>query len=610
MKLETERLILREFTIDDLEAFALLMSDPEVMRFSITGPMTDREQVRNYLQKRILDHYAKYGYGVYAAIQKKDNCLVGCVGLINQNIDGESKTELGYRFHPNYWNQGLATEAALAICQYTFDRLGIDEFISIIESQNKRSLELAKRIGMYYWKDAVFHNFPVGIYVLKKLTLKPFQQNWTDDFEKEKERLLNAFKDLSIKLFHIGSTAIPHCNAKPIIDILGVTWDITQVDQYAEALSKLGYQAMGEYGMKQRRFFIRKHQDPVHLHIFEDSDPEVERHLRFVAYLKAHTEIAEEYAQIKQELVRKFSGNINQYSLGKEKFIKKIDIMAAQSALKPIHAKKDVSRKRSWSPSEILKAMEVNMHLQMTYFAKYVDTVELVFQPDVTVVRSDIKDDTYNYILSARFKNSNVDDRVAKVIKIFEQSSLPYSWWVGPLDTPEILSDVLLSHGLVFKEENIGMYLYLDDFIPLEQKHGLIFQKINSLSQLKDFAQVIVNIGGNSAAFDKIYSKIPLILYQDDTCFEMHLGYLNGIPIVTGNLVLHANVGGIYYVATIPDQRKKGYGKAMVEYLIQRAKKRGYHLATLQASQEGKGLYQRIGFKECCIFKEYSGNKR
>lgn len=604
MRLETERLILREFTLSDLDVFAWLVADPEVMRFSLKGPM-NKEQAGEYLQKRILEHYSQYGYGLYPVFLKSDNSFIGFVGLISQNIDGESKVELAYRLHPQYWGKGLATEACLAVCEYGFTQLGMHELISIIDPKNARSLEVAKRIGMYYWKNTSFHQFPVEIYVLKKLVLEPFQHRWQGDFESEKLKLLNVFKGLEIAFYHIGSTAIPECKAKPIIDILGVTSDITKVDPYSDAISVLGYEAMGEYGMKQRRYFRRKNDHPIHLHVFEDSDPEVERHLRFVAYLKTHPEQVKEYSEIKQDLVKAFPGKVEYYSLGKDKFIKKIDILAAREALKPILERKSVSRKKDWSQSEILKAMETNMHLQMTYFSKYVDTLELPFQPDVTVVRSSVADDTFNYVLSARFKDTNAQFRIFQIRQFFKEPSLPYSWWVGPLDSPAALDEVLLSQGFSFKEENVGMYLDLGDFRSSRIDSMLNFQKVNSVSQLKDFSQVIVNIGGNPEAFDKVYSKIPSILYQEGACFEMHVAYLQGTPVVTGILVLHANVGGIYYVATVPDQRKKGYGTAMMEYLIQRAKKQGYHMVTLQASQEGKALYQRLGFKEACVFKEY-----
>lgn len=604
MRLETERLILREFTIEDLDLFAWLMAEPEVMRFSLNGPM-NKDQSREYLKKRIIDHYSKYGYGLYAVIQKADNHLIGLIGLISQNIDGENKTELGYRLHPQYWGKGLAKEACLAVCKYAFSELGMDELISIIDPKNTPSLELAKRIEMYHWKDTTFHHCPAKIYVLKKLILTPFQTTWQDDFEIEKIKLLNCFKDLNIKFYHIGSTAIPGSVAKPIVDILGVISDITKIDPYSDAISELGYQTMGEYGMKQRRFFRRKNHNPIHLHIFEDSDPEVERHLRFVDYLKAHPDESKEYSILKQALAKDFPGDTERYCLGKSKFNKKIDIVAAHNASKLVLEKGRGPRKKEWSQLEILKAMETNMHLQMTYFAKYVDTMELLFQPDVTVIQSSIIDDTFNYILSALFNDKNVTDRVSKIIKSFEEQALPYSWWVGPFDTPTRLPDVLLSQGLSFKEENVGMYLCLNDYMPSQMQSMINFQRVNSLLQLKDFSQVIVKIGGNPEAFDKIQSKVPPILYQDGACFEMYVGYLYDVPVVTGILVLHANVGGIYYVATDPEQRKKGYGTAMMKHLIQRAQDQGYHMVTLQASQEGKNLYQRLGFKENCVFKEY-----
>jgi [ribosomal protein S5]-alanine N-acetyltransferase len=167
MKIETERLILRKFTLDDLEAFASLMADPEVMRFSMNGPMKEVEQVLEYLQKRILDHYISYGYGLYAVIHKQDDCLIGYVGLINQCIDGEDKTELGYRLNPSYWGQGLATEASTAVCDYAFDTLNKNELISIIDPKNIPSLKVAERLGMKYWKDTIFHVTPVQIYYLQ-----------------------------------------------------------------------------------------------------------------------------------------------------------------------------------------------------------------------------------------------------------------------------------------------------------------------------------------------------------------------------------------------------------------------------------------------------------
>lgn len=122
----------------------------------------------DFFEKRILNHYAEHGFGLFAVILKHDQSFIGFVGLINQTIDGESKIELGYRLFPRYWGKGLATEAAEAVCQFAFDEVGAEEVISIIDPQNLRSLEVAKRVQMSFWKDSIFHNIPVKIYALKR----------------------------------------------------------------------------------------------------------------------------------------------------------------------------------------------------------------------------------------------------------------------------------------------------------------------------------------------------------------------------------------------------------------------------------------------------------
>ena len=120
------------------------------------------------------------------------------------------------------------------------------------------------------------------------IQILPYQSSWKVSYEQEMLNLLQALSDLQIFFYHIGSTSIPGCFAKPVIDILAVTSDVTCLDAFAKNLENLGYETLGEYGMKQRRYFRK--QGSVHLHIFEDSDPEVERHLRFCSYLRLHPE--------------------------------------------------------------------------------------------------------------------------------------------------------------------------------------------------------------------------------------------------------------------------------------------------------------------------------
>ena len=84
------------------------------------------------------------------------------------------------------------------------------------------------------------------------------------------------------------------------------------------------------------------------------------------------------------------------------------------------------------------------------------------------------------------------------------------------------------------------------------------------------------------------------------------MGYFYGYPVVTGILLLHANVAGIYCLMTRLEYRKKGYGTEMTNFLLRQAKEKGYYMATLQASLNGRSIYQKLGFKTQCRFVEWA----
>jgi GrpB-like predicted nucleotidyltransferase (UPF0157 family)/predicted acetyltransferase len=571
MILQTDRLILREFTDKDLEELSYLLGNEEIMRYSVSGPIKDKFFLETYLQDNILSHYKHYGYGLWAVVLKETQRIIGAVGLKTLTIEGKEETELGYRFHPDYWGKGFATEASLAVCRYSFSKLSLDYVIAIIDPRNVRSIHMAKRLGMRFIKDSIFFGISVRIYKLDKIKIVPHQAEWMNIYQIEKQKLLNVFKDFEIHFYHIGSTSIPGCVAKPIIDILGVTSDVTEIDSYNPYLSDLGFEALGEYGMKQRRYFRKQNHFPINLHIFEDTDPEVERHLRFCDYLRRHPEEREMYESLKQFLANESPENIDSYSLGKETFIKKIDHLAALEAKTFLHPKKSIPRKKHWTPDEIQHAMEVNMHLLMTQFAKYVPSLHLIFQNDTTIIQTDFHDDNFNYILASSFTNENVKERVSSILNIVNQSPYPFTWCVSETDTPANLEEVLRSQGLIFEEEDIGMYMELDRHLVPQSPTELRFEKVDSSKNLRDFAQIIREIWGHEESYEKIYKQLPQILYTEGAPFEMHVAYVDDVPAASGMLLLHANVAGVYYIATMPNQRRKGYAKAMMEHLLERA---------------------------------------
>ena len=137
-------------------------------------------------------------------------------------------------------------------------------------------------------------------------------------------------------------------------------------------------------------------------------------------------------------------------------------------------------------------------------------------------------------------------------------------------------------------------------------QNSLDIHRIEDRQKLKDFAAIFIALCRYKAIYEEYYQLIPPILYQRQTPIRFYVGYEGNTPVTTGLLVLHANVAGVYYIMTHPSYRRKGYGSAMMHHLLKCAKQEGFHLATLQASEEGKSLYERMGFRRSCLFVEYN----
>jgi len=153
---------------------------------------------------------------------------------------------------------------------------------------------------------------------------------WKSKYLEEAKRLRRVLHNEVIEVHHIGSTAIPGMWAKPTIDILVVVRDIDAVDRYNQSMSAIGYDAMGEYGIKGRRFFTKGGDRRTHhVHVFQKESAEINRHLVFRDFMIAHPSVAAEYADLKRDLAARFGSDIDAYCQGKDAFIRDIDAKAA-----------------------------------------------------------------------------------------------------------------------------------------------------------------------------------------------------------------------------------------------------------------------------------------
>lgn len=175
--LETKRLILRVFCLADLNDMTRINKDPKVMQY-FPSTLT-RDETKKLIQK-IIKHQKQYGYSLYAVEIKKTKKMIGFVGLIHRtkqefNTSFMPATEIGWRLDSAYWNQGYATESAIAVLEHGFNQLNLNEVISFTVPDNKSSRRVMEKIGLSrdeendFKHPALTENHPLSAHVLYRL---------------------------------------------------------------------------------------------------------------------------------------------------------------------------------------------------------------------------------------------------------------------------------------------------------------------------------------------------------------------------------------------------------------------------------------------------------
>ncbi len=147
MVLSTQRLIMRRWLPTDLEPFAAMNADPEVMRY-FPAPLTRTES--DALVERIEARFAEQDFGLWAVEERVSGSFIGFVGLNQPQFEAHftPTVEVGWRLARSFWSYGYATEAARRALDYGFEVLDLPEIVSFTAKINTRSIAVMKRLGM------------------------------------------------------------------------------------------------------------------------------------------------------------------------------------------------------------------------------------------------------------------------------------------------------------------------------------------------------------------------------------------------------------------------------------------------------------------------------
>jgi ribosomal-protein-alanine N-acetyltransferase len=171
-EIETERLVLRQATTNDLEDWAArIFADPDVIRF-----MPKRDMTPYARAERAFNNYNRlweqHKIGGWVVTDKVNNQLIGSCEI--EYLDETEEYELGYCYAKTYWGKGIATEAARAVVRYGFETAKLERIIAVVVPENIASYRALEHIGLVYEKKANYYDLEVVYYAITRDQFKAY----------------------------------------------------------------------------------------------------------------------------------------------------------------------------------------------------------------------------------------------------------------------------------------------------------------------------------------------------------------------------------------------------------------------------------------------------
>jgi ribosomal protein S18 acetylase RimI-like enzyme len=227
--------------------------------------------------------------------------------------------------------------------------------------------------------------------------------------------------------------------------------------------------------------------------------------------------------------------------------------------------------------------------------------------PDVTLCSTGLDFRSVNGAVGLRLDPATIEDRIADVTRWFAERVGTWRWLVGPTSTPLDLDRHLRAAGFELVSDNPGMALDLGQSADVERPPGGVeIRPLDDLGGLDAWAEInrraleldpLRARAWRDAQDRAIGSGVPMRIW---------IASLHGEPVAAAALFDGAEVAGVYNVATVPEARGRGIGRAVTATVLAEAVARGHRLAVLGSSDLGYPVYRRLGFREVSRLRSYA----
>ena len=254
----------------------------------------------------------------------------------------------------------------------------------------------------------------------------------------------------------------------------------------------------------------------------------------------------------------------------------------------------------------IIEAMVANNNALVEIFRKAPET-ETSLDGDVQWFATGVPFPLFNGVMGTRLEDENADRKIRAVLDIFDDRELPMIWPVTPLSRPLDLGQRLEAQGLKFGGDSPSMAVDLRAFpTAMDEAAGIDIHLVKNDSDMKIFCDVLGSIFRFPDLVNKAFFKFLMIAgFGQDAKIKNYMGLENGEVVAVSSVIFGGGVAGIYNVGTIPEARRKGYGRAITLAPLLEARDLGYQHGVLQSTRMGFDVYTNLGFEVYCTFSRY-----
>ncbi len=256
--------------------------------------------------------------------------------------------------------------------------------------------------------------------------------------------------------------------------------------------------------------------------------------------------------------------------------------------------------------ADLAAAADENLAAHFTWVQGRTRGMRASVGEDLVLTECGMSCDTFNAVCRSRLAPAEASARIREAIAWF--AGRPFSWWVGPADTPGDLVRGCPTRASRPPESEVAMAADLSRLAAVETVAGRPRHPSGRHAEARSPNTRAIN-AANWAPPDRLlvrfYELAAPVLLARASPLRMYVGYADGEAVATCELTVAGGVAGLYGISTLAAHRHRGYGSALTGHALLEARRDGISRAVLQASADGLGVYERIGFEKFGQITEY-----